>query len=229
MNEIEKTLSPEQADFLIEMMNVGAGYATTALTQMLKRRIDTIVPRVLALPAPEMTTIFSNPSLPVTAIKVNLVGDVTGCAFFIVPQRYMRKLNDMVRQANAEWLVSGAETSHPAIKSATHIQPSDDMDTLIVAEIANIIVGVYMRAINQFCKLNIYHTVPATATDMILSLLDEVIIHVSPARQAVLLIENEFNAGNEQLKTYLMIVPSNESIKTLVDSIEQARAVCYGR
>jgi chemotaxis protein CheC len=229
MNKIEKTMSPEQTDFLTEMMNIGAGHATTALTQMLKRRVDTIVPRVLALPAPELTTILSNPSLPATAIKVNLVGDITGCVFFIVPQQYMRTLTDMVRQANAEWLVLSAEIPHPAIKSATHIQPSDDPDTSIVAEIGNILVGVYMRAINEFCKLNICHTVPATASDMIQSLLDEVMAQVSSKMYAIILIENQFTMEEQQLMTYLLIIPSTESIKTLTDSIEQAREVCYGR
>ena len=229
MNKIEKTMSPEQTDFLTEMMNIGAGHATTALTQMLKCRVDTIVPRVTALPVPHLTTVFSDPSLPVTAVKMGMVGSITGCAFFIVPQEHMRTLAGMVEQANAEWLIPRAGPPHPATKSATHIQPSDNLDVSIVTEIANILVGVYMGAVNEFCKLNIYHTVPAAATDMIQSLLDEVLIQMSSQMQAVLLVENEFTMEERRLVTYLLIVPSAESIQTLVDSIEQARAVCYGR
>ena len=227
IKKIEKILSGEQVDFLTEMMNIGAGHATTALTQILGCKVDTIVPKVMALPMPHLTTTFKDPSLPVTAVKMDMVGSITGCTFFVVPQDQMKTLAGIVEHANAEWLVPSAGLPHAAAKFATYTQPQGNMDVSIVTEIANIIVGVYMTAINEFCKLNIYHTVPVAATDMIQSLLDEALAQMSSQAQAVFLVENEFTVKGRQLVTYLLIVPSAESINTLVDSIEQARAVCY--
>ena len=227
IKKIEKILSGEQVDFLTEMMNIGAGHATTALTQILGCKVDTIVPKVMALAIPHLTTNFGDPSLPVTAVKMDMVGSITGCTFFVVPQDQMETLTGIVEQANAEWLVPSAGLPHAAVKFATYTQPQGNLDVSIVTEIANILVGVYMTAINEFCKLNIYHTVPVAATDMIQSLLDEALAQMSSQAQAVFLVENEFTVKGRRLVTYLLIVPSAESIDTLVDSIEQARAVCY--
>lgn len=226
MNRTEQLLSEDQIDFLREMMNIGAGHATTAMMQMLKCRVNTTVPEVSTVPTGRLSPIVSDSSLPVTAAKIDMVGSVTGHAFFIVPQQYMSILTGLAEQANLGGVVQSTGPAPSTIKSATHIRFSNDISASILAEIANIIVGVYMTAIHDFCGLNIFHTVPIVATDMILSLLDETLARMSYQVQAAILVKNEFRVETKRLATYLLIIPSSESIKTLVGSIEQARVLC---
>jgi hypothetical protein len=42
------------------------------------------------------------------------------------------------------------------------------------------------------------------------------------------LVENEFNVGQTKLTAYLLIIPSAESVIVLAESIDKARAICFG-
>ncbi len=256
----EKHFSEEQLDFLREMMNVGGGNAVTALSQMLQRDVEMKIPTVHSVPAAQVPPILGNPSLPVTCVRMGMVGDAAGHLFFIVPDEHKAKLIHFVRQAtpgplqlrNAE---SGTQSmlSHQSLVdsqqpvSKVHIKNGDltndcrlptglrnpnsapgspqshDMDLSIVIELGNIIAGVYLTAIHDFCKLNIYHTLPALAIDMIQSLLDEAITALSREAQIVFIIENEFIVEEHHIKTFFLMLPTTTSVQKLVGSMEHAR------
>jgi len=84
-----------------------------------------------------------------------------------------------------------------------------------------------MTAVHDFCKLNIYHTVPTVATDMIQALLDESLVSLSRQVQHIIVVENEFMVKEKRIRTFLVMIPSVESVKTLVGSIGKAR-MAYG-
>ena len=84
MNDKEKLLSPEQVDFLTEMMNIGAGNAATALTQVLQRQVTLVIPRIFVTDEVHQLSILGNPSLPVVCVGMSMVGDASGGLYFIV-------------------------------------------------------------------------------------------------------------------------------------------------
>ena len=187
MNKVE-VLSEEQVDFLGEMMNIGAGNAATALTQMIQRQVNMTIPKVYVLPVQEAPSILDDPSLPVLCVRMGMVGDVIGDLFFIVPDEQKENLTNLVERAmpwDSRWR---DENPHPALS----IPQSNDMDLSVLMEVGNITAGVYLTAIHDFCGLNIYQTVPTLAVDMIQSLLDESFAHLSSRVQAIIAIENEF-------------------------------------
>lgn len=215
MNKKEQLLSAEQLDFLTEMMNVGAGNAVTALTQMLQCPVDLVIPQVHVLPAPQALPILGDPSLPVVCIRMGMVGNVSGELFFIVAQKHMK---DLIRVAEKAML--GNSQSWP---EAPKTQKLDDLKLSVITEMGNIVAGVYLTAVHDFCKLNIYHTVPMVAIDMIQALLDETLVALSRQMQTLVLVENEFVIEERRIRTFFIIVPSKESVNILVNSIGQAR------
>ena len=84
-----------------------------------------------------------------------------------------------------------------------------------------------MTAIHDFCKLNVCHSVPEAAVDMLQSLLDESLALRSVEGDAIILVNNEFLIGADQLNTFFLIFPSRASITTLVNSMAEA-AKMYG-
>lgn len=215
MNDQEQLLSAEQLDFLTEMMNVGAGNAVTALTQMLQCSVDLTIPRVHVLPAPQALPILGDPSLPVVCIRMGMVGDISGDLFFIVAEKHMKALIQVAEKA-----MPGTSQSWPA---AGKTQKLDALKLSAITEMGNIVAGVYLTAVHDFCKLNIYHTVPTTAIDMIQALLDETLVALSRQMQTLVLIENEFIIEEKRITTFFMLVPSMESVNILVNSIGQAK------
>jgi len=215
MNDKKQLLSAEQVDFLTEMMNIGAGNAATALTQVLQCRVDIIVPRVLVITDAQELSILTSPSLPVVCARMGMVGDVSGGLFLIVPEE---QKEDLIRLAERA-MTGGGQSWRAGITS----QESDDLKLSVIAEISNIVAGVFLTAVHDFCKLNIYHTVPTVATDMVQALLDESLVRLSRQVQHIIVIENEFMVEENLIKTFLVMVPSVESVNILVNSIGQAR------
>jgi len=215
MNDEKQLLSAEQVDFLTEMMNIGAGNAATALTQVLQCRVDIVVPRVLVITDAQELSILTSPSLPVVCARMGMVGDVSGGLFLIVPEE---QKEDLIRLA--EQAMTG--TGH-SLRAGLTNQESDDLKLSVIAEIGNIVAGVYLTAVHDFCKLNIYHTVPTVATDMVQALLDESLVRLSRQVQHIIVVENEFMVKEKLIKTFLVMIPSVESVNILVNSIGQAR------
>ena len=215
MNNKKQLLSEEQLDFLREMMNVGAGNAATALTQVLQCQVSMVVPRVFVATDVQELSILHSPSLPVVCARMGMVGDASGSLFLIVPEEHK---NDLIRLA--EQAMTGASQSGRAGLTG---QESDDLKLSIIAEIGNVTAGVYLTAVHDFCRLNIYHTVPTVAIDMVQALLDESLVRLSSQVQHIIVIENEFIVAQKLIKTFLVMIPSMESVKILANSIGQAR------
>ena len=215
MNDKKQLLSAEQVDFLTEMMNVGAGNAATALTQVLHCRVDIVLPRVFVITDAQELSILTSPSLPVACARMDMVGDVSGGLFLIVPEE---QKEDLIRLA--EQAMTGTGQSWRAGLTS---QESDALKLSVIAEIGNIVAGVYLTAVHDFCKLNIYHTVPTVATDMVQALLDESLVRLSRQIQHIIVVENEFMVEEKLARTFLVMIPSVESVNTLLNSIGQAR------
>ena len=210
MSQNTQLFTEEQLDFIREMMNIGAGNAVTALQQMLQCRVDLIIPKVHLLPVTQVSSILDNPASLVACVRMGMVGDIGGAMFFIVPAESRKQLVNIAEKA----LLGLSKLSW---------QKSEEVELSVVVEIGNILSGVYLTAIHDFCGLNIYHTVPILAIDMIQPLLDEALITTSIQIHTAVLIENEFLIEEHHIRALLLIVPSPESVKPMIDSLEQAK------
>jgi len=190
-------------------MNIGAGNAATALAQMFERDVDMNLPNVYILPTSQASSILRDPSLPVVCVKMNMVGDVTGNLFFIVPDEHKVNLTYLTERA----------IQVPKNRGT-------DVDLSVLTEVGNIVAGVYLTAVHDFCRLTIYHTVPTTAIDMIQSLLDESLNVLSSQIQMIVVIESEFIVDERCIKTFFLMIPSVASVKTMVNSIGEAEIAC---
>lgn len=208
----KELLTKEEIDYLEEMVNIGAGNAITALSQLFQCDVDVKSPHVHVLTAKEAVSIIGDPSLPVACIKMSMVGDVTGELFFILPEKEKELFINMVEKS-----VFGSKQKGP-------------VDLSVLEEVGNIMVGVYLTAIHDFCKLNIFHTVPILKTDIFQSLLDEPLISMGRYEERFIAIEHEIavitkDASPEKyIKAFmfLILIPSVKSVNTLLDSIKGA-------
>ena len=75
----------EQLDYLVEMLNIGAGNASTALSHLLQCEVNMKMPGVEVVPPAQAASTLGDPALPVACLRMKMVGDMTGCLFFIVP------------------------------------------------------------------------------------------------------------------------------------------------
>ncbi len=208
----EILLTDEQMDFLREMMNIGAGNAAVAFSQMLKCMVDVKIPEVYFFPASEMPPFLKDPAMPFAGVSMNMVGNVTGKLFYLVLDEQKERLAEIVQSAAPGGNEGGVT-----------------VDLSVLEEIGNILAGAFLVSIHDFCRLNIYHTVPELRIDMVQVLLDESIARTLSGASQIILIENEFVIRKENISTFFLIIPDQESIQTFVNSIEDARKQMYGK
>ncbi|HEV3261503.1 MAG TPA: chemotaxis protein CheC [Gemmataceae bacterium] len=204
--------SAAQLDYLVEMFNIGAGNAATALNHLLQCEVNMKLPGVNVVPAAQATSSVGDPGEPIACLRMRMVGELTGCLFFIVPDDQKAKL---------------AELAEQSMLGPKRDNPDPDRVLAALAEIGNILAGVYLTAIHDFCKLNVSHSVPVLAIDMLQALLDESIATQAGEGQTLILVTNEFIIGKEQFRTFFLIFPNRKSITALVDSMKEA-ARLYG-
>jgi len=219
MNDME-LFSQGQLDFLGEMMNIGAGNAATAFSQMLQSEVNIEIPVVHVLPSLKIPSSLSDPSLPIACVRMDMVGDVAGALYFIVPNEDKVNLIHFIERT----MLGGIGVNPLTRRFSDSAVP--DLDLSVLEEMGNILAGVYLTAIHDFCRLNIYHSVPTIAIDMIQSLLDESIVALSHEFEVVIMVEAEFILKTNRIRTFLLVVPAVQSVTVLVDSIEQARIAC---
>jgi chemotaxis protein CheC len=200
-------ITDEQLDFIRELLNIGAGNAGGALEQVLQCKVELCMPKVKILRAHEVATYLTgSPAVPVIGVKMDLVGDVTGALFVILSQDDLEKISVLIKN------VSHGEMSNKETY-ALHA----------IAEISNMLAGVYLTAIHDFSSLSIYHTIPRSAVDMIQSILDETLIEVCGTIPDIFVFVNEFAVKTQSFKMYMLLIPSPGSFDSLAGSFQAAR------
>ena len=84
-------------DVLTEIGNIGAGNATTALSQLINARIDMRVPKVDLLGFSELAEIVGGAETLVAGILLSLEGDVDGMMLFVLESSAAHLLVDQLR------------------------------------------------------------------------------------------------------------------------------------
>jgi chemotaxis protein CheC len=212
MNDRE-LVSEELLDYLVELLNIGAGNAATALNQLLRCEVNVRIPAVDFLSTfAEAASALGDPSLPVAASRMKMVGDVIGDLFFVVPDDQKTKLTELADRA---------------VLGLNKAEADPDRVLTTLGEIGNILAGVSLTAIHDFCKMNVYHSVPVLAVATVQAVLGEPLAQRSREGATMILAKIEFIIGANQLKAFLLIVPYGEFLKALVASMQKVR-MAYG-
>lgn len=202
-------LNEEELGFLKEIINIGSGNAAVALEQLLGTAVEMENPDVRVVNQKQLISVLDSMTKSVVGVKMNVVGDFKGYLFFIVSGE------------NKEVLKEYAYKARPG---AGKIKIEDDESAL--SELGNIMAGVCLYSIHDFCGLNIYHTVPDLSIDMLLSLVDESIAATMKVDPNFIWIESLFKVADKTKKNipvYFVIILAIESLSKLKTAIEKAR------
>lgn len=194
-------LDSQQIDVLKEIGNIGAGNAATALAKMIDRKIDMNVPKVEILEFKEVAELLGGPEVPVCGIYFRVDGDISGSIMFLLTLRSSTTLTNMIMPSN-----EGLEIP-------------DEIGQSALQEIGNILSGSYISSLSALTGLDIKISVPSLAIDMSGAILSVPIIQFGQVGDHVLLIETEFNEGNNEVKGFFFLIPDEDSFEILLKSL----------
>lgn len=195
-------LNSMRYDILREVGNIGAGNATTALSQLINTKIDMTVPKVELLEFSELAEVVGSAEELVVGILLNLSGDIEGMMMFIMDseaaRRVLNKLLNKELQTEASF---------------------DDMELSALKEIGNIISGAYLSALSSLTNLSIIESVPYMAIDMAGAILSVPAIAFGELGDRALLIESEFNQTEYSVNGFFILIPTEESYGRIITSL----------
>jgi chemotaxis protein CheC len=205
--DMQDTLTENQIDLLQEALNIGAGNAVTALSQLLQCDTDMSFPVMddfqSSLTSEALRKLIGNN----TNIEMSIIGELQGGLVIIIHEDDELKLTNMIRYAKEEQRGEGVP------------------DISLITEIANIMAGVFLTAIHDFCKLNIFHSIPIVGKGVSDSLVNVLNQPDNKAGETVLLITNEFIINNSSIRTYLIMILSTSNSIKLIKAIEDRRTL----
>lgn len=188
-------------DILRELGNIGAGNATTALSQMINTRIDMAVPQVNLLEFKDLAEIIGGAETPVTGILFTLEGDIKGMMMF------------MLEIKDARLLVNKLCGSDSSVESEF-----SEMNLSALQEIGNIIAGAYLSSLSSMTNLLIVSSIPYMSMDMAGAILSVPAIEFGKVGDKALLIESRFGE-EDAISGYFILIPELASYDKILNSL----------
>ena len=130
-------------DILRELGNIGAGNATTALSQLINRRIDMGIPKVNVCEFNELSDVLGGPENPIVGILLSVEGDINGMMMFALEQSSAHHLVNILMN-----------------RDINTFEDFSEMDLSALNEIGNIITGAYLSSLSTLTNLKIIASVP---------------------------------------------------------------------
>lgn len=190
-----------QFDILKEIGNIGAGNATTALAQMLNKKLDMKVPAVKMIDFENLSRIVGSEEDLVVAIYLMLDDDIEGSMMFMLPEKAAHTLvNSLLGRPEDE------------------DEPFTEMDLSAIQEIGNIITGAYLSAISSLTNLTIGASVPYLSIDMAAAVLSVPAIEFGKMGDHALVIQTQFGDDIE-IDGYFILLPAMDSYGKIMSAL----------
>ncbi len=168
-------LSELQLDALREVGNIGGGHASTALGQMIGKKVYVKVPRVAVVKVRKIPEAIGGVETLVVGIYIRVLGGIRGTGLLVFKKDQALYLANLMSGKDDGTLKALNEETESALK-----------------ELGNILMGAYLTALSDFLKLNIMQSVPYMAYDMVGAVLDLLLIDMSRYSEHALIVDTEF-------------------------------------
>jgi chemotaxis protein CheC len=175
-----------QLDALRELANIGAGNASTALSEMIGQSIDLTVPEAAVLPMGYAVEALGPPEAEITGIVLGVHGDMPSTVVMLL-------------------------TPHDAdaVCGLLGLEPGSEMMESALGEIGNIVGTSYLNALAGMVGMALDPTPPATVTDMLGSIVETVLASGAAVSDSALLLDSQMVVEGEGCAITFLLVPDH--------------------
>jgi len=199
--------SPLHLDAIREVVNIGAGNAATALSDMLAQPVDMGVPRVELVSIYEVSEHFGSPEDFVAAVYTHAEGAFPCNLIFIQDEEAAQGMVDAM-------FISRMDTDGRDF-------PQEMRDSAL-SELGNIILSSFLNAVSRMIgsdSLSI--SVPGVAHDMLGAILEFVASIFAQSGELALLVNTTLKLEQEgaDIKGNIMMVPDPGALEILLSKL----------
>ena len=185
-----------QLDALRELANIGAGTASTALSEMLGRSIDLAVPDVSVLPMAEAVELLGPPEQEITGIMLGVEGELPATVLMLLTPEDAEKICGMLG-----------------------LEPHSDLAPSALGEIGNVVGTSYLNALAGMTGLEMEPTPPATVTDFLGAIVESVLAVRAMSSDRTLLLDSSLIVEGEDCSIVFLLVPDHGGAEELLERI----------
>ena len=197
-----ESMDSMQFDVLKEIGNIGAGNATTALSQMVNSKVDMRVPDVKLLGFKELPEMIGGEENLIIGILFTLEGQLDGMMLFMMEQDSAHHILNLIMG-----------------KALSSITEFSEMDLSALCEIGNIIAGAYLSSISTLTNMFVGSSIPYMAIDMAGAILSVPAIEFGKVGDKAIVIKTEFWENDIQVSGYFVMIPTLESYGKMMASL----------
>jgi len=195
LNEIEK-------DILGEIGNIGMGKVATSLSSMLSKKIGISVPSVNIVNLCDLSDTLGVAEKRVVGILFSVSRDIEGMMMFVLEERFAKEIiKDLM----------GCEVEE--------LNELDEVNSSLLQEVANIMAGSYLAAISELTEFAIDLSVPYSAIDMLGAIMSIPAVEFGEIGDKVLLIEEQLMSAENEFDSYLILIPTPDSLRKLLNKV----------
>ena len=200
-------LSNLHKDVLKEIGNIGAGNATTSMSQLINQQVKMEVPSVKVVTINEVIDIIGGPEEIIAAMVFKIKGEITGSVYFVLSLE------------EAEYLVRQMTNNDEAKVLKDDVV--DELAASVLQETANIMTGSYLTALADFTNLQMSTTAPLFSIDMAAATLVTGLVEISQVTDYALVIDTKITNSDvtNVAKGHFLLIPDTNSIPKLFNAL----------
>jgi len=193
-----------ERDALREITSIGAGNATTALSKLMKRRIDVTIPQLNLVNIQTIPEIMGGPERLATAIHLLIKGETEGSLVLLFDKASALLVADILQ---------GRDIGTTKTLNAE--------DNKVLNNMGNILANACLNSLSDFLGLKLAPSEPGVATDMIKSLMDTVLVEFAKKSDYALLLEVEFGSPPTRVKGHFFLIFDLVTIEKIINAINK--------
>jgi chemotaxis protein CheC len=187
---------------LREVANIAAGNAATALSKLMKQQVIIAVPVVKLIAIEQVSAVLGPPSEVASAGLVKIEGDAKGLLLFAFSPD------------DADAMAQHIVTQHVST-------PYRDVDQSVLREVVNIIAGAALSSLGTFLELQLWQSVPGSATDMLGAVLDPFVAELGTEFEKVLVLEEVFTIPVQGASIKMLMIVDPPSTTDILQKISE--------
>jgi chemotaxis protein CheC len=199
-----RELGPRQLDALREVANIGAGHAATALSQMVNTRIMVDIPEIKVVKLEDVGELIGRPDEIVSAVMMQLLGDITGRTVQIFPWKTAVQLTSVL------------------LRHEKVAKPEDfgELEQSALREVGNILVGAYINALSELMGLMLIMSPPAITIDTAQAVLTTSYLNFGEPHDYVFAVNTRLGMdSNTELGAHFLLLPDDASLKVILRAL----------
>jgi chemotaxis protein CheY-P-specific phosphatase CheC len=215
----------------------GTGKTLDALENMFGLDIDSSDSGIEIAPAANSEYLKHLGDGTLYTVSSALAGELTGSVLLIMRSMDFKRLGEVMKPILSLLYLSSPDADLATLDNQKQdwMHDSDDENKDesefhehmldLLAELGNVLIGLYSKSIYNICKVNSDHSIPYALRDTNQQLVQRVLASADEPDQPYLVIENEFVVMGKSIKLWCLISPTKDSFEGLLDRIENRSAL----